>query len=102
MAKIIHTVKGLGGTLMHYDERGNFIGQSVPTLFGEGYNTFAADGSYAGSSVRSVFGDAMVHIGADGSYMGSTTKGLFGGDVTFGSDGDVIGHFGDSMFDDGD
>ena len=51
MSKHYTTVDGLFGSKIHYDENGNYAGQSVPGLIEGSMIHYDANGSYAGTSM---------------------------------------------------
>ena len=68
MSKKIHSVHGLFGTTIHYDENGNKVGKSVQGFFG-GENHYDADGNCVGSSAPGIFAD-QIHYDANGNKVG--------------------------------
>ena len=79
-----------GDTYSNYDAKGNKIGETRPGLFGE-YNTYDTHGNKTGSSSPGLFGTN--HFDADGQKNGTSNPGFLGIN-TFGSDStaaDLIG-----------
>ena len=78
MPKHYTTVDGLFGQKIHYDENGNYAGESWPGLFEGSMEHYDANGQYAGYSDRGVFADLM-HHNANGQYVGDTWSGITDG-----------------------
>ena len=70
-----------GDTYSNYDAKGNKIGETRPCLFGE-YNTYDTHGDKTGSSSPGLFGTN--HFDADGQKNGTSNHGFLGIN-TFGS-----------------
>ena len=77
MSKHYTTMDGLFGSKIHYDENGNYAGQSMPGLFGDTMIHYDENGNYAGRTDPGLFG-TQVHTDRNGQYAGQTTEGLFG------------------------
>ncbi len=71
MPKHYTSVDGLFGQKIHYDENGNYAGESWPGLFEGSYEHYDANGMYAGYSDPGLFAD-QVHYRFDGQYLGET------------------------------
>ena len=78
MPRNIHSVDGAFGQKIHYDEYGNYIGESWPGLIEGTYNHYNADGQFAGYSDPGLFAD-LVHHDASGHYQGETWSGIADG-----------------------
>jgi len=70
-----------GDTYVNYDSKGNKIGETRPGFFGE-YNTFDNKGNKIGTSSPGFFGTN--HYDGEGRKTGSSNEGFFGTN-TFGS-----------------
>ena len=112
MPKHYTTVDGLFGSKIHYDENGNYAGESRPGLIEGSYDHYDANGQYTGYSDPGLFAD-HVHHNASGQYVGETWSGFDGQKIHYGVNGFAgeswDGLFGttftdldDSMLDDGD
>ena len=75
MHKHYTTIDGFFGQKIHYDENGNYAGESWPGLFEGSYEHYNADGQYAGYSDRGIFAE-QVHHRFDGQYLGETWEGI--------------------------
>ena len=75
MPKHYTSVDGLFGQKIHYDENGNYAGESWPGLFEGSMEHYDANGKYAGYSDPGLFAD-QVHHRFDGQYLGETWDGI--------------------------
>ncbi len=75
MPKHYTSVDGLFGQKLHYDENGNYVGESWPGLFEGSMEHYDANGQYAGYSDPGLFAD-HVHHNANSQYIGETWSGL--------------------------
>ncbi len=78
MPKHYTSVDGLFGSKIHYDENGNYVGESWPGLFEGSMQHYDANGQYVGYSTPGLFAD-QVHHGPDGRYLGETWSGIVNG-----------------------
>ncbi len=92
----IHSVKGLFGQIIHYDEQGTKVGESWPGLFSGSLDHYDADGNYAGYTQPGVFADG-IHYDAQGNKTGETWGGLFGQENHYDSDGNFVGDSWDTL-----
>lgn len=76
MSKIIKSIKGLFGQIIHYKD-GVKAGESWPGLFEGSQNHYDAEGRYVGYSGRGIIAD-LVHHDEHGNYIGETYTGIFG------------------------
>ena len=67
---------GLFGTVNHYNEKGEKIGESRPGFFGV-TNHYDANGRKTGSSMKGAFGWSL-HYDAKGNRSGTSYEGFFG------------------------
>ena len=86
MSKHYTTIDGLFGTKIHYDENGNYAGESTPGLFGDTMIHYDADGNYAGRTDPGLFG-TRVHTDKNGNYAGESVQGWAGQTVHSGVKG---------------
>ena len=75
MPKHYTSVDGLFGQKIHYDENGNYAGESWPGIFDGSMEHYDANGQYAGYSDPGIFAD-QVHHRFDGQYLGETWSGI--------------------------
>jgi len=94
MSKIIQSIKGLFGQMIHYRD-GKYVGESWPGLFESSYDHYDEHGGYAGYSDPGVIAD-LVHRDAHGAYVGETHEGFFGQKCHYSTDG-YIGSSWDGM-----
>ena len=86
--KRITSKPGLFGYVYHYDEHGNCIGKSRPSLMGDGKVHYDASGKQVGTSRPGFFAKEVYHDQEDDRYI-TSYEGLTG-DVYF-EDGTPIG-----------
>ena len=92
MSGRITSIDGLFGQKIHYDEDGNYVGESWPGLFEGSWEHYSQDKGYVGSSDPGLFA-GQIHRDSSGQYMGESMPGLIGGhQIHYGQDG----HIGDS------
>lgn len=84
-----HSVRGFGGRITHYDERGRKTGYSDPGIFG-GYTNYDAKGHKTGRSAPALFG-GYNHYDNRGHKTGSSTPNSFGGYTHYDSRGKRTG-----------
>ena len=75
MPKHYTSVDGLFGQKIHYDENGNYAGESWPGLLDGSMEHYDANGQYAGYSDPGLFAD-QVHHRFNGQYLGETWSGI--------------------------
>lgn len=98
MSKIIKSITGLFGQIIHYED-GVKVGESWPGLFEGSQNHYNAKGRYVGYSGRGIIAD-LVHHDEHGNYIGETHTGLFGQKVHYSADRRYIGDTWDSFISD--
>lgn len=85
MAKI-RSITGFFGQKIHYDEKGNRVGESWPGLFEGSMEHYDASGEHVGSSMPGLIND-YVHYDDDNNAVGYSQRGLFGTTHHYGEDG---------------
>ncbi len=85
------SVDGLFGSKIHYDELGNYAGESRPGLFEGSYDHYDANGAYVGYSDPGLLAD-LTHHNVSGQYQGETWSGWPGQQVHY----DAQGYAGES------
>jgi len=98
MSRRIHSIKGLFGQTIHYED-GIKVGENWPGLLSESQNHYDAEGRYIGYSDRGMIAD-LVHHDEHGNYIGETHTGLFGQKVHYSADRRYIGDTWDSFISD--
>ena len=76
MSRIIKSIKGFFGQIIHYED-GRYAGESWPGLFKGSFDHYDANGKYAGYSDPGIVAD-LIHHDMYGSYAGTTYTGLLG------------------------
>ena len=89
MSKIIKSIEGLFGQIIHYKD-GVKVGESWPGLFEGSQNHYDAEGRYVGYSGRGMIAD-LVHHDEHGNYIGETHTGLFGQKKHYSADRRYVG-----------
>ena len=89
MSKIIKSIKGLFGQIIHYKD-GVKVGESWTGLLKDSYDHYDTSGRYTGYSDPGMIAD-MVHHDAHGNYVGETHTGFFGQKKHYGVDHGYIG-----------
>ena len=86
MPKHYTSVDGLFGQKIHYDENGNYAGESWPGLFEGSLEHYDANGQYAGWSAPGLLAD-MTHHDHNGRYLGDSWSGFDRQMVHYGANG---------------
>lgn len=89
MSKIIKSIEGLFGQIIHYED-GIKVGESYPCLFKGSFGHYDSDGKYAGYSDPGIVAD-LVHHNKLSGYVGETHSGLFGEKKHYSADRGYVG-----------
>ena len=98
MSRRIHSIKGLFGQTIHYED-GIKVGENWPGLLSESRNHYDAEGRYIGYSDRGMIAD-LVHHDEHGNYIGETHTGLFGQKMHYSDDQGYVGETWDDFIGD--
>ena len=98
MSRRIHSVKGLFGQTIHYED-GIKVGESWPGLLRSSQNHYDVEGKYIGYSDRGIIAD-LVHHDEHGNYIGETHTGLFGQKKHYSADRRYVGNTWDDFIGD--
>ncbi len=90
--------EGFFGEIIHYDAKGNKIGESRPSLFG-GYTDYDAKGNKIGRSEENILTPGYTHYDNHGNKTGTSDESSFGGYTHRDADGHVVGHSDRSILD---
>lgn len=89
MANKGKSVKGMFGTVYHYDEHGKYTGKSEPGLFGTYYN-YDKNGHRSGKTEPGLFG-TYYHYDQNGKNIGKSEPGIFDNYYNYDKNGHKIG-----------
>jgi len=98
MSRRIHSVKGLFGQTIHYED-GIKVGESWPGLLRSSLNHYDAEGRYIGYSDCGMIAD-LAHHNKHGNYIGETHIGLFGQKKHYSTDCRYVGETWDGFIGD--
>lgn len=90
------SVDGLFGGKIHYDEFGNYAGESRPGLIPGSFEHYDANGGYVGYSDPGLLAD-YTHHDANGRYLGESWSGFTGQQLHYDIDG-YAGQSWDTVF----
>ena len=89
MANKGKSVKGMFGTVYHYDAHGKYTGKSEPGLFGTYYN-YDKNGHRSGKTEPGLFG-TYYHYDQNGKNIGKSEPGIFDNYYNYDKNGHKIG-----------
>ncbi len=77
MGKEGYSREGIFGEIIHYDSKGNKIGESRPGFWGDTYSNYDAKGNKIGETRPGLFGEYNTYD-TRGNKIGSSSTGFFG------------------------
>ena len=86
----IHSIEGMFGNIIHFDDEGNVAGESIPGVIPGTYTHYGSDGEALAVTRPGLFDD-MYHSDMSGELIGSSAPNIIPFCTNYNAEGERIG-----------